>query len=363
MAASAGILTSACTKRTSVPLPATPARPLRLPRVLCDESRVIRTVAGLRPYRPSGYVVRTEQRGVKTIIHNYGHGGAGITMSWGTAQLALEQAARTPHRNFAVLGCGVIGLSTALLLQRNGMQATIYAKSLPPDTTSNIAGGFWSPVTLFEGGKQSAEFAAHYERAALFSMRQFQTLTGSEYAVRWLPFYDLSNHPPGPSTPNPFPKIRTLFAGGRTLSDAENPFPVQRTTERFSLLIEPATYLRALIRDFRIAGGRIVVRDFRTLDDVLALDEPAIINCTGLGAKALFGDPELTPIKGQLTFLLPQPEIQYMTLGPDDLYMFPRTDGILLGGTHEEGNWDLTPDPEHTKRIIQGHAALYSAMR
>src|SRR5438270_4416099 len=83
----------------------------RLARVRVSEDRVIRTITGLRPFRPSGFVVRGEKRGEKTVIHNYGHGGAGITLSWGTAQLAVEEGAKSEARDCAVLGCGVVGLS------------------------------------------------------------------------------------------------------------------------------------------------------------------------------------------------------------------------------------------------------------
>ena len=51
---------------------------------------MIRTVAGLRPYRAAGFVVRAEALGDKRLVHNYGHGGAGITLSWGTSKLATE---------------------------------------------------------------------------------------------------------------------------------------------------------------------------------------------------------------------------------------------------------------------------------
>src|SRR5918995_5765541 len=61
-----------------------------LPPVQVDASRVIRTVAGLRPYRDSGFVVRREQLGDKALVHNYGHGGAGITLSWGSSRLAVD---------------------------------------------------------------------------------------------------------------------------------------------------------------------------------------------------------------------------------------------------------------------------------
>src|ERR1043165_1972541 len=101
-------------------------------------NRIIREVVGLRPYRPSGFVVDAQRFGSKLLVHNYGHGGGGVTLSWGTASLAVDMARDflISHRqaHFAVLGCGVSGLSTARLLQRrfqNGPgTVTIYAKDL-----------------------------------------------------------------------------------------------------------------------------------------------------------------------------------------------------------------------------------------
>ena len=89
---------------------------------------------------------------------------------------------------------------------------------------------------------------------------------------------------------------------------------------------------------------------------------PLIFNCTGLGAKALFEDAELTPVKGQLTILLPQPEVEYAVLA-GDLYMFPRADGILLGGSHEEGEWSLTPNLERKQEVLAGQQRLFDSMR
>jgi D-amino-acid oxidase len=132
---------------------------------------------------------------------------------------------------------------------------------------------------------------------------------------------------------------------------------------RQSMLIEPAIFLAQLQRDFMIAGGRIILRDFREARDLMALKEDLIFNCTGLGARDLFHDSELTPVRGQLTFLLPQAEIQYMTTGPDDIYMFPRHDGILLGGSHERENWSLDPDPATTERVLRENRALFDGMR
>jgi glycine/D-amino acid oxidase-like deaminating enzyme len=127
------------------------------------------------------------------------------------------------------------------------------------------------------------------------------------------------------------------------------------------MLIEPATFIGAVTRDFLARGGRIHVREFRERTELTSLDEPAIINCTGLGSHELFGDTALLPIKGQLVVLLPQPEVDYIVLGRG--YMFPRSDGIVLGGTHDRGDWSRTVDPAATDRIVGGHRSLFESMR
>src|SRR5882724_7864685 len=142
--AGSGLLLAGCAVRRNSVAPVAPG--VRLARVKVSPDRVIRTIVGLRPFRPSGFLVRGEKLGDKTVIHNYGHGGAGITLSWGTSQLAVEEGAKTQARDCAVIGCGVVGLSTARLLQQRGLNPVIYAREVPPSTTSNVAGGLWDPV-------------------------------------------------------------------------------------------------------------------------------------------------------------------------------------------------------------------------
>lgn len=309
--------------------------------------------------------MRGEKRGDKTIIHNYGHGGAGITLSWGTAQLAVEEGTKSEARNCAVLGCGVVGLSTARLLQLRGYNPIIYAKEMPPFTTSNIAGGYWDPVTLYDVGRVTPEFRNQLGRAALFAMRTYQSLAGEPYGVRWLPVYSLSSN--GPITParteSPYRDIEPLFPETQQLAPGQHPFGALYARKRYSMLIEPAIYLSALVRDFQIAGGHIVIREFQAAEEIGALSETVIYNCTGLGARLLFGDQELIPVKGQLVFLLPQAEVEYMTVGPGDIYMFPRHDGVLLGGTHDRDVWDTSVNPSVTERILRENGTLFNSMR
>ena len=343
--------------------PGSPKRPgtRRLERVDVSEDRIIRRVVGLRPFRPSGFVVRAESLDGKLLVHNYGHGGGGVTLSWGTAVLAADLVRESGRgRAAAVLGSGVIGLSTARVLQDRGVDVVIYARQLPPDTTSNAAGAMWQPSYVVDRGKRTADFDAQFERAEKISHRTFQGLVGPDYAVRWREVFVLSNDPSASGLPDW--GLPELYPARHALSAAESPFASPRVVVEETMFIEPPTYLRALLRDFHLAGGRIVVREFASSAEVAALPESVVVNATGLGARGLFGDRELVAVKGQLTVLLPQAEVDY-AVATEDLYMFPRSDGILLGGTHERGVETLEPDLEAEKRILAGHRAIFEGMR
>jgi D-amino-acid oxidase len=338
--------------------------------VKVSRDRVIREVVGLRPYRDEGFVVEATRLGRKLLIHNYGHGGAGITLSWGTASLAVDLARmdtghpqRGVSNRFAVLGCGVNGLTTARLLQRrfqNGPgTVTIYAKSIPPDTTSNIAGGFWSPTSVFDPGAVSTKFTQQFRLACQLSNRAFQALTGTEYGVRWIDTFEMFRNE-GPLG-RELPGGNDLYPQIEIHRDPEHYFGFPFVKQYNTMLIEPSIYLNALLRDFYIAGGKVVIKEFRNHAELLRLPEAVVFNCTGLGARELFNDQKLGPVRGQLEILLPQPEIDYCYLSSG--YMFPRRDGIVLGGTFDHDNWSLIPDPEQAAGILEGHASIMKSMK
>jgi D-amino-acid oxidase len=326
-----------------------------LPKVLVDEKRVIRTVAGLRPYRRSGFVVRAEPLGDKRLVHNYGHGGGGITLSWGSSKLATEIGLQGHSGSVAVLGAGVMGLSTARLVQETGFPVTIYTAALPPDTTSNIAGGQFHPFAVFREDMVTPEFKAQFLRAVDYSWRRFQIMVGDDYGVRWLPTYVETDSPEAQLLAN-FPPVNRL------LNQAEHPFPWEGTLRYDTMYVETGRYLRQMIRDVQLASGKIEVRKFATPADIAALSEKLVFNCTGLGSRDLFGDQELQPIRGQLAILEPQPEVRYAALGEFG-YMFPRADGILLGGTFERDVWDATPQPAAIARIVASHKRFFDGFR
>ena len=128
------------------------------------------------------------------------------------------------------------------------------------------------------------------------------------------------------------------------------------------MMVEPATFLRRLIEDFHQAGGKFVIQNFANKEEILALSEPVMFNCTGLGAAQLFDDDELTPAKGQLVFLPPDPAVDYLTIGggTGSLYMFSRSDAIALGGTFKLGDYSTNPEPDETERIIRQNQHVFS---
>ena len=336
-----------------------PAPRRRFARVRVSRDRVIREVAGLRPFRPSGFVVRAENLGDRTVVHNYGHGGGGISLSWGSSMLAAELSTATGRTQFAVLGAGVMGLTTARLLQDRGFEATIYTKELSPNTTSNIAGGQWSPYTVSDPGAVTPAYQQQFERAARYAHRYFQHLVGATYGVRWIENYVLRSQPFPQLPPDP---IADLYFESAMLAPADHPFAAPYVRRFTTMLVEPSVFLSAVTRDFLLRGGKIQVREFHERDEVRSLPEQVIVNCTGLGSAALFGDTELTPIKGQLEILLPQPEVDYIMI-QGDFYMFPRSDGIVLGGTRGRGDASLSIDAAASDRILEGHRSVFASMK
>lgn len=348
--------------------------PVHLVPVNAAWDRIIRTTVGLRPHRDAGFVLKADKLDDKLLVHNYGHGGAGMSLAWGTGLMAAEFATEHQARQAAVIGCGSVGLTCARQLQRRGFDVTIYAMSVPPYVTSNMSlAGFTPASGLVESDRRTAAWDAQYRRAADISYRQLQLLAGQHYGVSWLDNYSLVDELPSqaPSSPERPSLNAGLGVGQEVLEPGEHPFATKYAIVSPQIRIEPSIYLDNLVRDFQLWGGRITIRKFDTPRELASLREPIVINCTGLGAKDLFGDQELVPLKGQLTVMAPQPEVNYHTNGGVPprpgaslgIHMMARSDGIILGGTSQRGIWTMEPDEDERKRVVDSHIAVFSAMK
>ncbi len=322
-------------------------------------------------------MLKAEQFDSKTVIHDYGFGGAGMSLAWGCGAMAADMALQHTERRAAVLGCGSPGLTAARQLQRRGFEVTIYAMTVPPDTTSNMSLAGFTPMTaLISNEKRTPAWDAQFRRAAEISYRQLQLLAGVPgYGVYWMDSYnasdDANSQPAGAAAAEESDLLPNEMRPDRArdlLGPGEHPFPTRYAIRTSALAIEPSLYLESLVRDFILPGGRIVIRKFDTPRDLMSLPESIIVNCTGLGSKTLFSDDELVPIKGQLTVCVPQAEVNYRATChmPNNGFpasINPRSDGILVGNMMERGNWSLEPNPDVRQQNIDAAMRFFGAMR
>src|SRR6202043_77718 len=93
----------------------TSAPRLQLAPLRAAADRITQITVCTRPFRAQG-----PRLDVERIGHNYGHGGSGWSLSWGSSGIAMRSAMATGEREIAVIGCGALGLTSALLLQGAG---------------------------------------------------------------------------------------------------------------------------------------------------------------------------------------------------------------------------------------------------
>jgi D-amino-acid oxidase len=232
--------------------------------------------------------------------------------------------------------------------------------------------GFTPTAGLVEASKRTPAWDAQFRQAAEISYRQLQLLSGMlGYGVRWVDNFngvdDLNvqgNNNDGDLVPEALRtgRDREVFGPG------EHPFPTKYAIRTSALAIEPSIYLEALMRDFALFGGKIVIRKFDSPRDLMSLKESTIINCTGLGSKTIFNDEELVPIRGQLTVCIPQPEVTYRASGrlpgsTVNASINPRSDGLVIGNMMERGSYSLEPNEEVRQANVNAAIAYFSKMR
>ncbi|HKZ37367.1 MAG TPA: FAD-dependent oxidoreductase, partial [Chryseolinea sp.] len=284
---------------------------------------------------------------------------------------AVELAQTTGEKSFAVMGSGVVGITTARLLQDQGYQVTIYTKALPPLVTSSKATGTWSPASsLLETQYLTPAFEEQWKKAATYSFRTYQNLLGFNDIVTWIDNYvvrDKLNADPESMESNDGGRYARLRISGmlperQVLDQKAHPFHVEHVAKQTTMVFNIPSYLTKHLNDFMAFGGKITIREFKSLEDIDAIPEKCIVNCTGLGSMELFSDNTMMPIAGQLSFLIPQADFNYR-LSTENGYAIPRKDGIILGGNALEGIWNETPDPVQTAKVVHALMEVMNKMR
>ena len=363
--------------------------PRRIAPILMAPERIIRITVCTRPFRAIGPRLDVERIGDAMVVHNYGHGGSGWSLSWGSSGIAARKAmvlageAGGPP-TIAVIGCGALGLTSALQLQRLGARVVIYARERARFTRSMHATGSWTPDSrVADADRVDAGFPALWEQMARESYATHQTWLGTQGdPVVFSDRYILSGGDlPGPATRPPFEtapgvaRVRFAEYGDRlagltprsiALPPSASPFPVARTRLGSAMQFNVTELAHRLEAEFLLHGGRIETRAFHTPAEIAALPEKIAINCTGYGARALFNDTQIVPVRGQIAWLAPQPAVDY-GLQFRGVTVLSRPDGIVVQDTRSDMNGygieNETPDRAEAEAMIGIVAPLFPSFR
>jgi glycine/D-amino acid oxidase-like deaminating enzyme len=344
--------------------------------VRATPDRLIDMTVCLRPFRAQGPRIESERRYGKTIVHHYGHGGSGWSLSWGSAQLALPLIRATGARQIAVVGCGAIGLTTARVAQQHGLRVRIYCKERPPEVASTWATGTWSPDSrICTEEHTTPAFSQRWEYMARHSFRTYQSLMGlADNPVEWRDGYVLSDtpfdqtlqggHDDGePDYPDLHERLADMRPRSVPLGPGEHPFRVPHVRRFTQMNFNISSYQRLLVNDFLLAGGEIVQRTFEHPRQFAELREKTVVNCTGYGARALLGDTSIIPVRGQIARLVPQADVDYAIMyRGHNLFMLSRRDTLLVQaqGVHDFGNDDTRVDRALSIAAVDRLAALFA---
>ena len=340
--------------------------------------RVFQISVCLRPFRAAGPRVDTETIGDALIVHNYGHGGSGWSLSWGSSAVAVGKALASSPRSVAVAGCGPLGLTSAILAQTAGVPVTVYAREPITEVPTLRATGIFTPdsrIALTDA--VDSGFPDLWEQMARTSFRRFNSLLGlSGEPVRWVDRYvldDIAAQAPAPvvgpadraelSFANYSPRLRDMLPRGEQLDPAATPFRAVTVRRQEVLMFNLSSYAQMLMTMFRQAGGRFERREFRSLAELGGLPEKVVLNCTGYGARALAGDETVVPVRGQIAWLVPQREFDY-GIAYNGVNVIPRSDGIGVqavsgGDMRGYGSDDTAPDRKEAEQSIAMLASLY----
>ncbi|WP_404714011.1 FAD-dependent oxidoreductase [Sphingomonas sp. MMS24-J13] len=373
-----------------------PPRGVSLVPMRMSVDEIIDVKCCIRPFRPQGPRLDAEQIGDTLVIHNYGHGGSGWSLSWGSAEIVVGKAMTVLPKEIAVIGCGIIGLTAAVVAQRAGAKVTIYARDQLPRTRSFRANGSWTPdsrISLTEPA--GAAFGDLWEQMARISWKNFRTYLGlPERPVEFSDQYGLSDGPirsegegrvPDATARGSFAttgmpqqkgefghysdRIRDIVPQSETVSAEENPFGVAHVRRTSMMHFNFGSYGHLLMSEFFQQGGRFEMRDFHSPADVATLREKVVINCPGYAGRDLWRDKTIIPVRGQTGWLVPQPEAKY-GLYYAGVSVLSKSDGVMmmhtsstLGDMEGVGNSLELPDRVPIEEGVKIIAPIFDRLR
>ena len=323
---------------------------LKTPNI--SRENMVGTNTGIRPYRKTGVRLEVELLRDKLIIHNYGYGGSGLTLSFGGSNEVLEilNDQKISSKTVAVLGAGVVGLATAYDLLEKGYEVHIYSEKWNPNLTSNVAAGSWNPYSL--PSDISHEKKQLHQRMLEIAEKRFLKSTGNDpefVGVSLMSYYVLNpSNSQEVKITNPAEEVIVHFDNGA----------IKKGRKIYRVGLDGKLFMEDLFSKVKSKGAILQQKHFESVEELLNLKEPVIVNCMSMGSRELFNDQEFTPVRGQIVYFKPQDDFDYLLYQdiPESNYFFhvyPWSDRIVLGGVYEYGEEELMSNQEAIDKIIE----------
>jgi D-amino-acid oxidase len=252
-----------------------------------------------------------------------------------------------------VVGAGVNGLTTAVVLAERGVPTRVLAREAPRDTTSAVAGALWGP-SFQPPFDKTLEWTAR-------SLEDFQRLAGQPgTGVRVANVLTVGDGLPARGE---LPPQVALIPGLRAATRDELPDGYAAGSWGRMPVVDMPTYLDYLAGRLAAAGGEI---EPAAVTDLARVGADRVVNAAGLGARELAGDGELRPVFGQHVILSnPGLDDAFMELRPDAEWtsFVPHPGRVVCGGVRIPDRHDPTPDDGITARIVERCRAVEPRLR
>ncbi|WP_405608569.1 FAD-dependent oxidoreductase [Polaribacter sp. Asnod1-A03] len=243
-------------------------------------------------------------------------------------------------KSVTVVGCGIIGLTSAILLQENNFKVTIVAKERFDKTLSTKVGAIWFPFEI-EPKKKANYWAT-------IAYKRYQQEVNKENGVSFIPFITAYNKESNTDWVKLLPKKSV-----RKAENSQLPLGIDKAYISTVPLAEPLLYLPYLFDIFIKNGGNFIKQEINNLEQLSSLDK-WVINCTGLGAKKICDDKNLHPMRGQILRCKKMniPSFADSTKRGALSYIINRSNDCVIGGTDYENDWNKNIEKSDTNLIL-----------
>jgi D-amino-acid oxidase len=252
------------------------------------------------------------------------------------------------QKEILVLGAGVSGLSSGVLLLKSGYKVHIWAKDLPPYTTSNIAAAVWYPYLCEPKDKVTG-----WSGLTLEYLKQYVVADSASGCIKRT-VTELFDKKVGD------PWWEDAVKTHRRPTTAELPLGYVDAYQVESIVMDNTKYMGWLLETYKKLGGTLEQKVVENVNE-LSGDHTAIVNCTGFGAIELFGDNSVYAVRGQVVVVKPNGFDQVVADNEAHnglMYIIPRLNDIVLGGTAQANDWNLKIDPKDTADILRKAQAI-----